>query len=258
VRSFTAARRVGVLLLSAALLAGCATDTRGPATVPSGAAELTGTVDVYAAASLTGAFGELADAFEAQHPGVAVSTVFDGSSTLVTQIAEGAPADVFASAAEANMRELGERAIDPQVFATNTLVIAVPAGNPGAVRELADLARVTTVLCAPEVPCGAASVRLLAAADVTVTPASSEQNVTAVLTKVAAGEADAGLVYATDVAADERVEAIMPEGAADVVNRYPIAVLDDAPDAAAARAFVDLVLSAEGAAVLTRFGFGAP
>jgi molybdate transport system substrate-binding protein len=184
--------------------------------------------------------------------------VYDGSSTLATQIGEGAPADVFASADEKNMSKVAAQAPDPQLFAGNTLVIAVPKGNPGGVATLADLARVTTVLCAPEVPCGAASATLLSNADVRVTPASSEQNVTAVLTKVAAGEADAGLVYATDVNGRDDVETIVPAGADAVVNRYPIAAMTDAPNPAAAAAFVAFVLGEDGQRVLADAGFRAP
>ena len=159
--------------------------------------------------------------------------VYDGSSTLATQLIEGAPADVFASADEANMQKLVDAnlATGPELFATNTLVIAMPTGNPGGVEDLSDLGddSVTVVLCAPEVPCGAASRRqLLANAGVTVAPASLEQNVTAVLTKVAADEADAGLVYATDVRGRDDVESLVPDGAADVVNRYPIVALTGA------------------------------
>ena len=247
--------RLLALLGTAAVLAGCASAAPAPA---ASEYQLSGTLEVYAAASLQRSFDEIAAAFEAVHPGVTVSTVYDGSSTLATQIGEGAPADVFASADEKNMAKVEASAPDPQLFAANTLVIAVPAGNPGAVASLADLARVTTVLCAAEVPCGAASATLLSNAGVTVAPASAEQNVTAVLTKVAAGEADAGLVYATDVVGRDDVEAIVPEGADAVVNRYPIATLTDAPNPAAASAFVTFVLSDEGQKVLAHAGFRAP
>lgn len=237
-------------------LAGCASSA--PTPVASASDELSGTVEVYAAASLQRSFDEVASAFETAHPGVTVSAVYDGSSTLATQIGEGAPADVFASADEKNMAKVAAEAPDPRIFAGNTLVIAVPAGNPGRVESLADLARVTTVLCAAEVPCGAASQTLLSNAGVTVTPASAEQNVTAVLTKVAAGEADAGLVYATDVVGRTDVESIVPAGADAVLNRYPIAALADAPNPAAAAAFVDFVLSADGQRILADAGFRAP
>ncbi|MCW2165243.1 molybdate transport system substrate-binding protein [Microbacterium hydrothermale] len=242
-----------------ALLSGCASpDPTGETAASASGSSLSGTVEVYAAASLQRSFDEIAAAFEQQNPGVTVSPVYDGSSTLATQIGEGAPADVFASADEKNMAKVVAQAPDPQVFAANTLVIAVPAGNSAQVSALADLARVTAVLCAPEVPCGAASQTLLSNAGVAVTPASSEQNVTAVLTKVAAGEADAGLVYATDVVGRDDVEAIVPAGADAVVNRYPIATLADAPNPAAADAFVAFVLSDEGQKILADAGFRAP
>lgn len=247
--------RLAVVFGVAALLAACASPAPAPA---ASGDDLSGTVEVYAAASLQRSFDEIATAFQAAHPGVTVSAVYDGSSTLATQIGEGAPADVFASADEKNMAKVSAQAPDPQVFAGNTLVIAVPAGNPGNVQTLADLARVTTVLCAPEVPCGAASQTLLSNAGVGVTPASSEQNVTAVLTKVAASEADAGLVYATDVAGRDDVEAITPDGADAVVNRYPIATLTDAPNPGAASAFVSFVLSDDGQRILAAAGFRAP
>jgi len=246
---------IAAVLGAVAVIAGCASPAPEPAA--SGDA-LAGTVEVYAAASLQRSFDEIAAAFEAAHPGVTVSAVYDGSSTLATQIGEGAPADVFASADEKNMAKVADRAPDPQPFAGNTLVIVVPAGNPAGVRTLDDLARVTTVLCAPEVPCGAASQTLLADAGVAVTPVSAEQNVTAVLTKVAASEADAGLVYATDVVGRDDVEAIVPEGADAVVNTYPIATLTDAPNPDAAAAFVSFVLSAEGQGILAAAGFRAP
>ncbi len=247
--------RLVIVAAAAALLAGCASATPAPAA--SGDA-LSGTVEVYAAASLQRSFDQIASAFEAAHPGVTVSAVYDGSSTLATQIGEGAPADVFASADEKNMTKVKQQAPAPQLFAGNTLVIAVPTGNPGAVATLADLARVTTVLCAPEVPCGAASQTLLSNAGVAVTPASSEQNVTAVLTKVAASEADAGLVYATDVIGRDDVETIVPAGADAVVNRYPIAALTGAPNPEAAAAFVAYVLGQDGQRVLADAGFRAP
>lgn len=245
--------RLLVLLAAvAALGAGCA------GTEPAMDGALSGTVQAYAAASLQRPFDEIARAFEAENPGVSVQPVYDGSRTLATQIDAGAPADVFAAADERTMSGVGAAAPAPRIFAENTLVIVVPAGNPARVATLADLARVTTVLCAAEVPCGAASTTLLSSAGVTVSPASIEQNVTAVLTKVAAGEADAGLVYATDVVGRDDVESIVPEGAEAVVNRYPIAALAGAPNPVAAAAFVDFVLSPSGQAILAAAGFRAP
>lgn len=225
--------------------------------------ELEGSLTIYAAASLKASFDELAGQFEELHPDLVVAPiVYDGSSTLVTQLIEGAPADVFASADERNMDTAVDATIvdAPVLFATNTLVIAVPAGNPGDVTGLASLAdpELDIILCAPEVPCGGASETLLANEGVTVTPASLEQNVTAVLTKVAAGEADAGLVYRTDVVGNDQVESLVPEGAEEVVNRYPIAVLTDAENPAAAAAFAEFVLGEAGHTVLADHGFGAP
>lgn len=250
-----------VMTLAALALAGCAAGAESPtptATDDAAESSLNGELTVYAAASLSTAFDEIGDAFAAENPDVQFSGVYDGSSTLVTQLLEGAPADVFASADEANMDKLEDAAVDPTLFASNTLVIAVPTGNPGGVETLDDLADVTTVLCAPEVPCGAASETLLSNADVAAEAASLEQNVTAVLTKVAAGEADAGLVYATDVIGRDDVEVIVPEGADEVVNHYPIAALSEAPNSAAAEAFVAFVLSDEGQKILADLGFGAP
>ncbi len=253
-----------VVFVGALALAGCSS---APAAAPEPSASadaLTGTLSVYAAASLGGAFDRIAEEFQAENDGLDIlPVVYDGSSTLATQIIEGAPADVFASADEKNLAKVEDADLvtgSPEVFATNTLVIVVPAGNPGGVESLADLsdpAR-TVILCAPEVPCGSASQKLLANAGLTTSPVSLEQNVTAVLTKVAAGEADAGLVYRTDVVDRDDVEAIVPDGAADVVNRYPIAALSDASNPEAADAFVSFVLGARGQAILAEFGFGAP
>ncbi|MGX1702862.1 molybdate ABC transporter substrate-binding protein [Microbacterium sp. NPDC055357] len=265
--------RFAVVLAVAALvaLAGCAAsggvrpadeDPRAPSAPVEGVGpELTGELSIYAAASLGTAFDELAARFEERHPSVDVRpVVYDGSSTLARQIIEGAPADVFASADEVTMDRIGDLAAAPALFATNTLVIAVPAGNPGGVTGLQSLADpdLTVVLCAAEVPCGAASGTLLGNAGVTVSAGSLEQNVTAVLAKVRIGEADAGLVYASDVRDVAGVEVVDAEGAHDVVNRYPIAVMTDAANPAAAAAFVAFVLSDDGRAVLSARGFGSP
>ncbi|MHA3684037.1 molybdate ABC transporter substrate-binding protein [Leucobacter sp. HY1908] len=268
-------RRSGRRSALAAVVAVLAMGLVGCSSVSDTAEEGTVTLNVSAAASLQRSFDEIAQQFEEQHPGVKVTLSYDGSSTLATQIVEGAPVDVFASADERNMQVVVDEALasDPQVFATNTLVIAVPAGNPAKVTGLKDLQDAVTVLCAPEVPCGGASETLLKNAAVKVTPASLEQNVTAVLAKVAAGEADAGLVYRTDVVGDDAVESIDPEGTQDVVNRYPIAALTPAAQSrdakassgantsdakhAAAREFVAYVLGKDGQGVLERHGFGS-
>ncbi|BDV31471.1 molybdate ABC transporter substrate-binding protein [Microbacterium terricola] len=262
--------RIVVAAVAAAslLLTGCATGAAGtdgtsPAAEPSASADVSGDLTVYAAASLKAAFDEISSRFEQENPEVDIlPIVYDGSSTLATQIIEGAPVDVFASADEANLTKVVDAGLagSGQLFATNTLVVATPAGNPAEVQELADLAdpAVSVVLCAEEVPCGAASAALLAQADVDVTPVSREQNVTAVLTKIAADEADAGLVYVTDVRGRDDVFSFAPEGADQVVNRYPIASLTAAPNPAAAAAFTAFVVGAEGQEILADFGFGAP
>lgn len=256
-----------ISLALAAILTACApAASPAPGGSPAGS-DLSGEITVYAAASLRAGFDELADRFAQQHPGVEVKPLsYDGSSTLATQIIEGAPADVFAAADQATMASVVEAglATAPADFATNRLTLVVPAGNPAGVTGLADLADpdLAIVLCAPAVPCGAAAATLLEAAGIEPSIDSSEQNVTAVLTKVAAGEADAGLVYVTDAATTDEVEVVETAGADAVVNRYPIVALgtggDRAEHRAAAEAFVAYVLSDEGRSVLVEFGFGAP
>jgi len=215
---------------------------------------------IYAAASLIAPFDELAAGFAAEFPHVTVlPTVYDGSSTLAVQLMEGAPADVFASADEATMATVAGLLESPAtVFATNTLMIAVAPGNPLGITGLADLAGdLTLVLCAPMVPCGAAAERLLTLDGVDVTPVSEEQNVTAVLTKVRSGEADAGLVYVTDVAAaGKAVSGVSIPGTDMAANSYLIGVLRDASDSVAADAFVEWVVSPAGQTILARYGFG--
>lgn len=221
-------------------------------------------VTVFAASSLTASFTELAEQFEQEHDGVGVVISFGGSSDLAAQIAEGAPADVFAAADERTMRTVTDAGAvrgEPVMFATNTLQIVTPKGNPEQVRSLADLAAagLKVVLCAPQVPCGAATQALLAQADVEVRPVSEEQSVTDVLGKVASGEADAGIVYATDVrAVGTTVNGVEVPGASTVVNRYPIAVLQDAENPDLAEEFVDFVTGSVGRRSLSDAGFGTP
>ncbi len=222
------------------------------------------TLTVYAAASLTSTFEQLGKEFEAEHDGVDVQLSFGGSSDLVTQIQEGADADVFASADTANMDKLSGADLadgDPQDFATNTLEIAVPPGNPAGITGLQDLAKagVNLVVCAPEVPCGAAAQGVADAAGVTLSPVSEEQSVTDVLAKVTSGEADAGLVYRTDVlGAGDAVEGIEFPEATSVVNTYPIVVVKGSGEPDLAREFVELVLGDTGRKVLSDAGFGHP
>lgn len=220
------------------------------------------TLTVFAAASLTATFDELAAGFEAAHDGVTVQPSYAGSSDLVAQLQSGAPADVFASADTATMDKLVDddlAATEPVDFATNTLEIAVPPGNPAGISSFADLAAagLNLVVCAPEVPCGAAAQQVAEEAGVSLSPVSEEQKVTDVLTKVTTGEADAGLVYVTDVrSAGDTVEGIEFPESSSVVNSYPIAVVEGTANAALAQEFIDLVQSDEGRQILRDAGFG--
>lgn len=218
------------------------------------------TLTVYAASSLKSVFEELGREFEADHPGIRVSFSFAGSSDLAAQIEQGAPADVFASADTRNMEKIGYRGEGWKPFATNTLEIAVPPGNPAHVTRLADLAGrdVQLVTCAPEVPCGAAAATVEANARLDWRPVSEEQSVADVLGKVESGEADAGLVYVTDVeAAGDAVEGIAIPADLNAVNTYPIVTLGGSEDQVdLAAEWVDLVRGPQGRTVLAAAGFG--
>jgi molybdate transport system substrate-binding protein len=212
---------------------------------------------VFAASSLTDVFDEIAGDFEATNPGVDVVINAQGSAQLAAQIEQGAPADVFAAADLASMeRVLGDVVGQPATMARNKMVIAVAEGNPAGITGLADLAdpELIVVVAAPEVPAGAYAAEVFAAAGVTVQPDSYEQNVRSVAAKVALGEADAGLVYRTDVLADAgRLDAL--EIDSEVSAEYPIAVMSDDPNAVV---FVEFVLGERGQAVLRAAGFEAP
>ena len=222
---------------------------------------LGGTLTVLAAASLTDVFTELGDQLMEENPSLEVRFTFAGSSALATQIVQGAPADLFASANSQQMAvvtDAGLEAADPEVFTENVLEIAVPAGNPGGVTGLADFADPDLVLaiCAATVPCGVAAAQVFEAAGVTPVPDTEEEDVRAGLTKVQLGEVDAALVYASDVrSAGSDVEGIPFPEAEEAVNEYPLCVLEDAPNPAAARAFADLVLSDVGRQALADAGF---
>jgi molybdate transport system substrate-binding protein len=252
-----------IALAAIVALAGCATTagSQPDAAAPTDAG--TATVTVFAAASLTEAFDELAERFEAEHPLVEVVLNSGGSAALAQQIVEGAPAAVFASAAQPPMQTVIDAGLasDAVVFAMNTLELVVPAGNPGGVTGLDDLARpeLRVALCDVTVPCGAASETLLERQGVAASADTLESDVKAVLTKVVLGEVDAALVYRTDViAAGDAVESIEVPGAASVVNRYPIAAMTDAADPDVAADFVAFVTGPDGRAVLDAAGFGAP
>ena len=255
---------VSVLLM----IAGCSAKDTSPAApsasvTASTAPALSGTLNVFAAASLTEAFTTIGAAFESAHPGVQVVFNFGASSALAQQVVAGAPADVFAAANPATMKivvDAGD-ARAPQVFVTNRLEIAVPANNPGKVIGLADFAKpgLKIALCAPKVPCGAAATKAFKAAGITAAPDTLEQDVKGALTKVVLGEVDAALVYRTDVlAAGDKVKGIDFPEAAQAVNAYPIATLTGAPSAAEAQSFVAYVLSDQGQRVLAAAGFGRP
>jgi len=257
----------GVLLVVPLLVAGCGsgTDDGGAAAASSsGHPGPTGTLTVFAAASLTGVFTAFGDQLEQENPDLDVQFNFAGSSALATQLTQGAPADVFASANEKQMTlvtDAGLQAEDPAVFTGNVLGIAVPKGNPGNVTGLADFgnADLTLAVCAPDVPCGAAAEAVFADAGITAQPDTEEEDVKAALTKVQLGEVDAALVYATDVqAAGADVEGIPFPEAEQEVNAYSICVLQAAPNPVAAQAFVDLVDSDAGQQALADAGFRAP
>lgn len=221
-----------------------------------------GRLTVFGAASLTEAFTDIGAAFENDNPGVDVSLSFAGTPDLVAQIEQGAGAAVLASADEANMERIVAGDLtetEPQVFATNRLAIVVEPGNPKGIGGLADLAAddLIVALAAPEVPAGRYAAQMLDEARVRIEADSLEVDVKAVLTRVSLGEADAGIVYATDVvAAGEDVLGIEIPADQNVIARYPIAVL--AGGSETAQAFVDFVLSAEGQGLLEASGFGPP
>lgn len=221
------------------------------------------TLTVFAASSLTDAFGELGRRFEAAHPGAEVRFSFGASSALVDQIRNGAPAHVVATADEASMQPLvaAGLATDAKVFARNRLAVLVPTGNPEKIGALSDLARpgLTVVLCAVEVPCGRLAGQAFDRARVKVTPKSYEANVKAVVSKVALGEADAGVVYVTDVqAAGDKVEGVDIPAEHNVATAYSLARVQKTVNPAMADAFVAFVLSDRGRQALAAFGFDAP
>ncbi|MFW6691896.1 molybdate ABC transporter substrate-binding protein [Streptomyces sp. MAR4 CNX-425] len=225
---------------------------------------VSGEVTVFAAASLTESFEKLGERFEEKHPGTHVTFSFAGSDALAASITGGAPADVFASASPATMdivTDAGAAAGTPATFVRNRLEIAVPPGNPDGIASLRDLTDpgLKVVLCDEAVPCGAAARKALDAGGLDLTPVSYEEDVKSALNKVVLKEADAAVVYGTDVrAADGKVAGVGFPEAADALNDYPVTLLRQAPNAAAGRAFVELVRSAEGRKVLGEAGFLAP
>ncbi|MFF4347325.1 molybdate ABC transporter substrate-binding protein [Streptomyces sp. NPDC001530] len=230
----------------------------------SSSAKLSGTVTVFAAASLKESFHTLGKEFEKEHPGTKVVFSFAGSDTLAASITGGAPADVFAAASPKTMAIVTDKkdaATTPATFVRNQLEIATLPGNPDKVASLKDLTKsgLKVVLCDKTVPCGAAAQKALDASSLKLTPVSYEEDVKSALNKVVLKEADAAVVYKTDVkAAGDKVEGVEFPESAKAINDYPIALLKDAPNATAAKAFIELVKSAEGQKVLTAAGFLQP
>ncbi len=260
---------LSALLLGLTACGGGAGDTAGARSNESASgapaeSELSGPLTVFAAASLTDVFEGLAETFMSDNPDVEVTFNFGPSSGLATQINEGAPADVFASANTGQMDVVtgaGSAEGEPTIFTENVLQIAVPAGNPAGITGIADFANadLTLAICAPEVPCGAAAETVFAAAGITPSVDSLEEDVRAALTKVELSEVDAALVYVTDViAAGDAVEGIDFPETEEAVNSYPIVTLGAAPNPDAARAWVEFVLSEVAMSALEEAGFRSP
>jgi molybdate transport system substrate-binding protein len=249
-------------LLVGTVLAGCGSGDDDQAK-SSGSGE-TGTINVLAAASLTEVFTDLAKDFEKDHPGVKVKLAFDSSATLAEQVNQGAPADVLATADTDTMQTVVDQDGtdgDPKVFATNHLVMAVPPGNKAGITSINDLDKpgVKYVVCVDTAPCGKLAVKVLAASGVKAKPASEEVDVKATLSKVELDEADAGLVYASDiVSAGDKVQKVDLPTDDENLNTYPIAALSDARKPTLAKQWVDLVLSSKGQQALADAGFGKP
>lgn len=255
---------LGVVAGMALLLAGCGGGSAASGAAPTSGATAPRTLTVLAAASLTETFNAMKSQFETDNPGVTVRISFGGSSDLASQIVNGAPVDVFASANDATMKTVTDKSLTvaaPVSFATNVLQIATQPGNPKGITSFADLANpdLKVVVCAPAVPCGAAEQKVEQATGVKLTPVSQEADVKSVLSKVSTGNADAGLVYVTDVtAAKGQVQGVMFPEAEQAVTNYPIAVIKNAPQADLAQKWVTMVTGEFGQKTLSAAGFGAP
>ena len=256
-------RTVLAAIAVAATLAGCGSSTDTTASPAPSRTSVTGTITVFAAASLKESFTLLGSQFQAAHPGTKVVFSFGPSSGLATQITQGAPAHVVASASPGTMKRVTDAGAGPgsTPVANNAREIAVPVRNPANVRRLADLAGpgVTVALCQAAVPCGATAAQVFKNAGLTVTPVSQEVDVKAVLSKVALGEVDAGVVYVTDVrSAGAKVKGIAIPDDVNASTSYPIATLTTSGNRATAQAFTDYVLSPAGTTALTAAGFARP
>jgi molybdate transport system substrate-binding protein len=259
-----AARTLAVLLALGSLVASCDDDDSSEEGREE--AGLAGTLTILAATSLKGAFEDIEEAFEDEHPDVDVKVTTDGSANLATAIIEGGvPADVFASADEPNLQKVIDEGLaqegDAEIFVTNLLQIAVEEGNPLGIGSLEDLTdpAISLALCKAEVPCGGYAARAFEAAGLPVPPAGVEDNVAGVVTKVSLGEADAGIVYVTDVlAALDDIDGVDLAEEEQVVATYPASVLTEAPNPEAAAAFVAYLSSSAAQDILEGHGFGSP
>jgi molybdate transport system substrate-binding protein len=254
-------------LIAAALAtvaaAGCSSSTTSPPSGASSPESATGTITVFAAASLTETFTQLGKQFQSAHPGDTVKFSFGPSSGLATQITSGAPADVFASASPTNMQQVVSAgdASNPQNFAKNTMEVAVPPNNPAKVTSVNDLAKhsVKVALCQPQVPCGKVAAEVFKNAGITVKPVTLQPDVKSVLTQVETGNVDAGMVYVTDVmAAGSKVKGVTIPANDNASTLYPIATVSTSKEKSIANAFVAYVLSPAGQSVLTAAGFEKP
>ncbi|MFF9038314.1 molybdate ABC transporter substrate-binding protein [Streptomyces sp. NPDC014892] len=265
-RSTRALRAAGAGAAALLVLSACGSSDSGSSAQsgPAGAGELSGEVIVFAAASLKESFTTLGERFEKEHPGTKVTFSFGGSDALAAGITGGAPADVFASASPRTMAvvtEAGDASGTPQTFVRNQLEIATLPGNPDGISSLEDLTDpgLKVVLCDEAVPCGAAAKKALDASELKLTPVSYEEDVKSALNKVVLKEADAAVVYRTDVkTAGEKVEGVEFPESADAINDYPITLLKESKNTGTAKAFIALVRSAEGQKVLTDAGFLKP
>jgi len=260
-------RRIGVLagLLSTMLVAALAAcSSKSPSSSPSQPSQASGSIVVFAAASLKPAFTQISQKFKTDNPGSSVDFEFGGSSELATQLTQGATADVFASADTAQMDTVAKAGLltgNPTNFASNTLVIVTATGNPKKIGSFANLAKpgLNVVICQQPVPCGSATRRIEDNTGVHLNPVSEEPNVTDVLNKVTTGQADAGLVYVTDaLSAGNKVTTVKFPEAAGAVNVYTIAVLKKAPQPTLAQKFVAMVTSDTGQKILDQSGFAKP
>jgi molybdate transport system substrate-binding protein len=257
-------KRLAALVAALAVVAaGCSSSGVPSAGDSSGHSGLSGSITVFAAASLTDSFNALGTQFQNAHPGTKIVFNLGGSSALATQIDEGAPGDVFASAATKNMTDVTKagNADNPVTFVKNSMQIAAAPGNPAHIATVADLARpgVKVALCEATVPCGVVAAEVFAKAGVTVKPTASAPDVKSALAVVESGEVDAGVVYLTDVkAAGDKVVGVPIPDAQDASTDYPIATLKHSKNAALAKAFVAYVLSTDGQQVLAAAGFRSP